>query len=96
MPLLELLACGFPIASSQAIPVVQEGSNEMKSSDFPEHTICMFAQAVLFRLAAMVADDVALQDKLLLSLVHTKNTCIRGNIFAGLIYLSPKNAAISK
>lgn len=92
MPLLELIACGFPITNSMEI----SASAQNRSIYFPEHTISLFAQTGLSTLAAVLAEDVVLQEKLILSLIHTKNVCIRGNIFAGLIYLAPKSVAISK
>jgi hypothetical protein len=88
--LLELIACGFSIASTK------DRVADKTRMYFPEQAIRAFAESVLLRLSATLVDNAALQEKLVLSLIHTKNSCTRGNIFAGLIYLSSKSAAISK
>lgn len=90
MPLLELVACGFPIATTS-----------MKSPDtitkkFPEEYVRLFAQSLLLKLSTVLIDDSALQEKIVMSLTHTKNSSTRGNIFSGLIYLSSKNSSISR
>lgn len=90
VPLLELIACGFPVANTRS-----QSANECKVL-FPEKVISSFAECALKRVTASIADDVSLQEKLELSLLHTKNAAIRGNIFAGLIFLSTKNPSISR
>jgi hypothetical protein len=48
------------------------------------------------KLSTVLIDDSALQEKIVMSLTHTKNSSTRGNIFSGLIYLSSKNSSISR
>mmetsp|Transcript_14766 Transcript_14766/g.27699 ORF Transcript_14766/g.27699 Transcript_14766/m.27699 type:complete len:485 (-) Transcript_14766:665-2119(-) len=90
VPLLELVACGYPIVNTSPIP-----SNK-QTLHFPEQHVCLFAQALLSRISTVLIDDSALQEKLVLSLTHTKNSVIRGNIFSGLVFLSSRNVSISK
>lgn len=101
--LLALVACGVPIASTTAKSVgnhsLQGSSSNVTSGSgdyFPEEEVRKCASGVLSRLSLVLAAEAELQERVLLALLHTQNTCTRGNIFAGLVFLSATSAVISE
>jgi len=84
VPLLEIISNGIYIASlHDNIP-------------FPEVSVRDCAEEILRNLSSVLSNSSSFQGRIMNALVHTGSTKLRGNIFAGLIYLCARSDNLGK